>query len=191
MTWDAGLIRVNGSVGDYVWLDENRNGRQDEDEMGIAGVLVVLEYNESGMVDDAGQWRQVAETTTNESGYYRFDNLDEGYYRVRFLLPEGLTVTALNALEAEDGYTMDSDAQTPDDFGWSATRGFYLEQEGYDMTWDAGLYAPQPGEPDGPDGGTGMPGTGDSSRVLQWLILMSGCLMMAFVVMLWRRRNIQ
>ncbi len=190
MTWDAGLIRTNGSVGDYVWLDENRDGRQDENEMGIADVLVVLEYNESGLVDDASQWRQIAETTTNESGYYRFDNLNEGYYRVRFLLPEGLTVTALNALDTQDGYMLDSDAQAPDEFGWSTTRSFYLEQEGYDMTWDAGLYAPLPDET-GDRGNGGLPGTGDTNGILQWLILMGGCLMMAVAVVFWRRRETQ
>ena len=54
-------------IGDYVWLDTNGNGEQDEGpDAGIAGVIVNL-LNEDGEV--------VATTTTDADGYYYFDVL--------------------------------------------------------------------------------------------------------------------
>src|SRR5699024_4957125 len=97
MTWDAGVIKTVGSVGDYVWLDENQDGIQDDWEQGIGGVTVMLEYNESGEVTDESMWTLVGTTQTNEAGYYRFNDLGAGYYRVRFQIPEGYTVTQANA----------------------------------------------------------------------------------------------
>lgn len=45
MTIDAGIVVTSGSVGDYVWLDTNRNGIQDEEDTGLEGIRVVLEYS--------------------------------------------------------------------------------------------------------------------------------------------------
>lgn len=54
-------------IGDYVWLDANGNGEQDEGpDAGIAGVVVNL-VNEDGEI--------VATTTTDADGYYFFDVL--------------------------------------------------------------------------------------------------------------------
>ena len=66
MTIDAGIVVTSGSVGDYVWLDTNRNGIQDEEDTGLEGIRVVLEYSPSGDVSDDTQWIQAGETTTNE-----------------------------------------------------------------------------------------------------------------------------
>src|SRR5699024_5652345 len=60
------------AVGDYTWIDSNRDGVQDPDEDVLPGVTVEL-------LDEAGD--VVATTTTDEEGYYLFDNLPAGDYQ--------------------------------------------------------------------------------------------------------------
>lgn len=134
MTWDAGIIQTSGSVGDYVWFDENKNGIQDEEATGIAGIRVILERNDSEELNDQA-WEYVGETTTNHAGYYRFDDLHAGYYRVKFYLKGyavTLPLTGDDAALDSDGYDKKQD--------WYLTRPFYLEDGGFDMTWDCGVY---------------------------------------------------
>jgi len=61
-----GIIRPNGDwVGNRVWLDENKNGQQDDWEVGVGGVCVNLL--------DAVSRKVVSETSTDSNGYYAFD----------------------------------------------------------------------------------------------------------------------
>lgn len=134
MTWDAGIIQTSGSIGDYVWFDKNKNGIQDEENTGISDIRVILERNDSDDLN-AEAWKYLAETKTNRAGYYRFDDLQPGYYRVKFYL-KGYTVTIpLSGSDASldsDGYEKQGD--------WYLTRPFYLDDGGFDMTWDCGVY---------------------------------------------------
>lgn len=134
MTWDAGIIQTSGSIGDYVWFDQNKNGIQDEENTGISGIRVVLERNDSDSLED-NAWTYIAETKTNKAGYYRFDDLQPGYYRVKFYL-KGYTVTL--PLEGNDS-AVDSDGYEKKG-NWYITRPFYLDEGGFDMTWDCGVY---------------------------------------------------
>jgi len=70
-----------GSIGDYVWEDENGDGIQDASEVGIAGITVTL----SGPVN--------ATTTTDGSGGYLFSNLPAGTYTVTVGTPAGFTAS--------------------------------------------------------------------------------------------------
>ena len=45
---DAGLVLPVANIGDFVWLDSNKNGLQDAGEPGVAGVTVTL-YNNTGV----------------------------------------------------------------------------------------------------------------------------------------------
>jgi hypothetical protein len=77
---DAGLIA--GSVGDFVWNDDNGNGLQDPAEPGIDGVTAKL-FTASGSL--------VETTTTAGGGFYRFDRLRAGdSYYLQFVAPPGL-----------------------------------------------------------------------------------------------------
>ncbi|HEH3443913.1 TPA: MSCRAMM family adhesin SdrD, partial [Staphylococcus aureus] len=83
MTLDSGFYKTpKYSLGDYVWYDSNKDGKQDSTEKGIKDVKVTL-LNEKGEV--------IGTTTTDENGKYRFDNLDSGKYKVIFEKPAGLT----------------------------------------------------------------------------------------------------
>ena len=139
LSWDAGVIYTSGSVGDYVWLDENHDGIQNEENTGVAGIPVVLEYNAGDPTQEDG-WQVVGETVTGSTGYYRFDDLSAGYYRVRFQVEAPYTVTGANLGDETDAFRYDSDGSIAEDGNWYYSRPFYLEEEGFDMSWDCGLY---------------------------------------------------
>ena len=108
-TIDAGVIGPKVAVGDYTWIDTDRDGIQDGDELPLAGVKVELldvdgnpVYNASGSL--------VAPATTNASGRYFFDNLNPGQYRVRFTPPAGYDFTTQSA--AGSGSSDDSNPET-------------------------------------------------------------------------------
>ncbi len=79
-TIDAGLHYLPAALGDYVWLDTNNNGIQDEVGTGISGVTVELENTSGGVIST---------TTTNASGAYHFTGLAPGSYEVQFIAPTG------------------------------------------------------------------------------------------------------
>ncbi|HCZ4053243.1 TPA: carboxypeptidase regulatory-like domain-containing protein, partial [Staphylococcus aureus] len=82
MTLDSGFYKTpKYSLGDYVWYDSNKDGKQDSTEKGIKDVKVTL-LNEKGEV--------IGTTKTDENGKYRFDNLDSGKYKVIFEKSAGL-----------------------------------------------------------------------------------------------------
>ena len=64
------------AIGDYVWIDDNANGVQDDGEEPLPGVTVVLFDAEGAEID---------RTETNDDGRYIFDNLTAGDYQVRFI----------------------------------------------------------------------------------------------------------
>lgn len=85
---DAGIknqTSTNGSIGDYVWNDINKNGIQEAGEQGIPGVTVRL-YN-------ATTNTLIATTTTDATGKYIFNDIPGGNYQVEFVTPAGYTTT--------------------------------------------------------------------------------------------------
>lgn len=73
-------------LGDYVWLDEDRDGIQDPNEDGIEGVMVILQAPDGTNLDT---------TFTDANGFYHFDVLP-GDYKVSFIAPPGLLFTQPN-----------------------------------------------------------------------------------------------
>lgn len=147
--YDTDTLSVHAksyAVGDYTWIDINKNGMQDSGEPVLPGVQVEL-LDELGAV--------VATTKTNASGFYKFDNLAAGRYQLRFTLTaeqgKRYSFTKPNAGDA----ALDSDAITGsnpfvglskrfvlDDSNPALTRDYpngYEASEGIDPTWDAGV----------------------------------------------------
>lgn len=140
LTWDAGIVRLLSSVGDYVWFDDDYNGIQSTEDKGVPGVPVVIEYNPSGKVDDPSAWKYYRSTVTDLSGHYLFDKLEAGYYRLRFQVPDGYTITKYDqTTDAEK----DSDAMIRSEKRWFYTMSFYLPEGVEDLSWDAGIYKPK------------------------------------------------
>jgi protocatechuate 3,4-dioxygenase beta subunit len=81
---DFGYQYCNGWLGDRVWEDEDADGNQDAEEKGLEGIQLQL-VNAGGTV--------VATTTTGDDGWYGFDNVLPGTYKVKVVtstLPEGI-----------------------------------------------------------------------------------------------------
>ncbi len=87
LTYDFGFIPTPASLGNYVWIDENQDGLQDQGEVGIGNVTVNL-------TDAAGN--PVASTVTDTDGGYLFSDLAPGTYTVTVdetTLPANMTQT--------------------------------------------------------------------------------------------------
>ncbi len=152
-TWDAGVVLKSYAIGDYTWIDANRNGIQDDDEV-LPGVTVELLDSEGNVL---------AVTVTDEHGRYLFDELPAGDYQIRFTLTEKpsakytFTETKVGSEDGNDSdaihepvagtelqvgttevFTLDSDsaALVP---GSDYEHGTVTATEGIDPTWDAGV----------------------------------------------------
>ncbi|WP_223624354.1 SdrD B-like domain-containing protein [Microbacterium sp. EST19A] len=127
LTVDAGIGEY-GSIGDTVWLDNDRDGGQDVDEPGVAGVTVVL-YGPGGT--------EITRTATDPQGTYLFPFLPLGVYSVGFEgFPTGATLTAPRA-GSDD--TVDSDADPTS----GRTGALTLTSQNRNLTnVDAGLLSP-------------------------------------------------
>ncbi len=102
-TVDAGVTTQTG-LGDKVWMDLNKDGKQDPSEPGVPGVTVTLMQN--GQV--------VSTTVTDANGNYAFVNLTPGLpFVVAFTTPDGLSWTAPGtAPGATDDSNASADGQT-------------------------------------------------------------------------------
>ena len=96
------------SVGDYTWMDVNRDGLQDADEPALPGVTVTLMRADGSAVTDANG-DPVGVVTTDAAGRYVFENLLPGDYKVSFQAPDGYEATTS---DAEDDRALDSNGAT-------------------------------------------------------------------------------
>ncbi len=83
---DAGIVQNTAALGDYVWIDTDKNGIQDDGEQPLAGVAVNL-YLSTDLTTP------VATATTDAKGFYWFANLTPASYVVEFAAVAGYTRT--------------------------------------------------------------------------------------------------
>jgi hypothetical protein len=96
MTLDFGFVSPRVSVGNFVWLDTDRDGLQDTNELGIAGVtLRITKADGSPVTNVFGA--AVTTTTTDSNGAYVFADLPAGSYKVSVTDPAGLIPTVANS----------------------------------------------------------------------------------------------
>jgi len=135
------------SVGDYVWFDENKDGLQDDTDVPLEGVILTIEDENGDPVTDV-YGNPVEPTTTDEKGWYTFDNLPiDNTYTVRIdreafeeLYPE--LVPTLE--EVGDDNTVDSSI-------WVATSRHLTEDGDRDPTLDFGFVKEEPETPEEPE----------------------------------------
>lgn len=127
MSVDAGIHNStlpNAALGNYVWFDYNLNGIQDANEIGVPGVTVTL-YDNSNTV--------LGTTATDVNGFYMFNNLAAGTYRVGFSnLPLGYILTNSDQ-GGNDGVDSDPDK------GTGLTSLVTLTNNEVNLTLDAGI----------------------------------------------------
>jgi uncharacterized repeat protein (TIGR01451 family) len=130
----AKATSTTARVGDYVWLDANQNGLQDDGgaAAGIQNVTVNLRKSSDNSI--------VRTTQSSSTGYYIFVNLSADSYYVEFKLPSGYVFTSPN-VGANDA--IDSDADASNGF----TPQFNLASGGVNLTLDAGMYLPASANP--------------------------------------------
>jgi len=126
---DLGLFNPTaplGQIGDFVWFDSNNNGIQDAGEQGVPGVTVSL-LNASNTV--------ITTTATDANGLYRFVNLANATYSVRFSnLPAGFGFSPANQ-GANDAVDSDADATT------GVTGTYTITAGNTNITVDAGIFS--------------------------------------------------
>ena len=139
-------------LGNRVWLDANKNGIQDPDEPGIAGICVTL-------YDDNGNTLQT--TSTDSNGFYGF-YVDAGQtYILGFEKPDGLDFTTPNVgldnLDSDvnplTGLTGDSNPSSTD-LNWDA--GYVQVASPTEPTSTVGPGTPAP-NPDTSDNNAALP----------------------------------
>ncbi|PTH13295.1 hypothetical protein BU591_11075 [Staphylococcus agnetis] len=129
MTVDSGFFKptinptpvpAKYNLGDYVWNDSNHDGIQNSNEVGIEGVVVTLTKPDGSIVT----------TTTDASGKYVFNDLENGDYTVTFTTPDGFEPTLTNVGDNRldsNGITTTASINNADN-----------------MTVDSGFYQPTP-----------------------------------------------
>jgi hypothetical protein len=126
---------VTGNVlGNRIWLDENTDGIQDVNELGLPGVRVDLHSYTSGDILDS--------ITTDYNGFYGFNTQPGENYTLSVVKPEGFE---FSPKDTGDNW-VDSDFD-PD----SGQTLMITSIDGHDDSWDAGLYLQEGGIGDAPD----------------------------------------
>ncbi len=87
-TIDAGFVEPIGinSIGDYTWIDADRDGAQDPGEVPVEGVLVSLIGAGPDGVFGNGDDIVLQVVSTDATGWYEFADLPDGEYQVEFNL---------------------------------------------------------------------------------------------------------
>ena len=122
---DVGMV-LPGRLGDRAWLDLNANGLQDGDEGGIPGVTI--ELMRGGKV--------IAVTTTDQYGFYVFENLYPMEYTLRVTWPGEVRPTILRTeIHEISSVLQDSGLSIPvtvesNKTNYAADLGFVLVEEG-------------------------------------------------------------
>jgi hypothetical protein len=132
-TIDAGYWRP-ASIGNRVWLDENKDGLQTVGEVGVSGVTVTL-FN--------ADYEIVGSTITDAYGNYKFEQLTPGDYAVTFTPPVNYVVTTYDPA-GDNQNDLNSDANTAYGFFYATSPLFNLVGGEYDSTVDCGIYLATP-----------------------------------------------
>ena len=93
---DDCFLDLKGAIGDFVWLDQDGDGIQDEGEPGVEGVEVRLFNADDIDPDDyteADLDNYIASVQTDSDGGYLFNELEEGEYIVWFEQHDGYQFT--------------------------------------------------------------------------------------------------
>jgi len=95
------------SIGDLIWIDDNKNGIQDSGESGIEGVTVNL-YK---CLTNCSTNNTFRTANTDSNGGYLFENLPQGNYCLKFIKPDGYDFS-LQDQGADDALDSDADPVT-------------------------------------------------------------------------------
>ena len=154
----AEVNAIGFAIGDYMWIDANENGQQDEGETPVKNMQVSL-YT----IVDGQQTGTPLVTRTDDNGFYLFDNLPAGSYQVVFTLRGGYVWTSTREPGVDVALNSDADQVTgqseiidlgldaagvplPDsNIRLSSEMDYPVNAKWINPTIDAGIHLPQPG----------------------------------------------
>jgi hypothetical protein len=122
---------LTATLGNRVWEDVNGNGIQDANEPGVLNVTVRL-------LSCAGD--SLAQTRTDSNGLYRFENVPEGSYKLRFELQSAGSIFSAGVFTLPKVGTdsLDSDVNPTS----QETACFTTTPDQQNLHLDAGVYVP-------------------------------------------------
>ena len=127
--------KPTGTIGDFVWNDTDEDGIQDDNEVGVEGVLVELV--------DAGTGEVIASQTTGADGAYEFSGIEEGDYFLRFTTPKswefGLVDEGDDDAVDSDAVFKSGDGEDEAHFEIAETLVFFLDVGETNTSFDAGM----------------------------------------------------
>ena len=130
----AGLTGSPSTLGQFVWNDVNGNGLQDSGEPGLGGVQVTL-VTATGVV--------VATQTTNEAGYFLFENVAPGSYYVKFATPP-VSADGVNMVPTTEQVGGGTNLGSDSDIDSTGSTGLIMVVSGTnDTSIGAGFVVPQ------------------------------------------------
>ena len=88
-----------GSIGNYVWKDNNNNGIQDDGNAGVNNVKVVLWSSVSGQPTAKLDSALTQNDSTGKAGWYTFINLKKGDYIVEFVKSSLPSICVISPLQ--------------------------------------------------------------------------------------------
>lgn len=95
VSWTNFGYQPLGTVGAYIWFDQNNDGVQDETEAGINNVKVMLTnittVTIGGITYTPGIYRDTI--YTDFDGYYHYNNLPDGSYGIDVTAPQDMAIT--------------------------------------------------------------------------------------------------
>lgn len=134
MTRGAYLL---GALGDYVWVDADKDGIQDEGEQPVEGIIVTLQQR-----FDEGEWETVGTAVTDENGFYQFTGLKSSeHYEVEYRVVFDISLL-LSITKPEQGNDKAVDSNALYDYVLNLGYPTAPVTLGYgqsDMTLDAGI----------------------------------------------------
>jgi hypothetical protein len=134
-------------LGGVVFRDNNKNGMLDAGEPGVPGVNVTLVDENGALTDETG--KNYGTATTDEAGRYVFvdpqPRTEPSSYRLRFVLPDGMTFTQQHVPGSVHSNTSNPDPETGQTDRITVTRG----QQ--DLEWHAGVLPADDGNGGTPD----------------------------------------
>jgi len=124
---DAGMYDTRGSLGNFVFVDVDQDGIQDNGEVGLSGVTVELHKCDNTLVSTI---------TTNQNGEYLFSQLTPGDYYVQVLIPAGYLFSPAN-----QGNDDNKDSDVNNGTGKSDCITLGIAEN--NLSVDAGVYEPK------------------------------------------------
>jgi hypothetical protein len=120
----AKLFEIMSGIGDYVWLDADRDGVQDTGEPGFGNVTVAL-YSDPNGDGDTSDGAVIATTATDNNGRYFFPHLGASSYAVKVTdennVLDGLSLTT-GSIDPHTPIDLDEGQRYVDaDFGYAPT----------------------------------------------------------------------